>query len=114
MFGAHASSKHQEQIQSYLVTPLENDRYLANLAKVANSGYEDQKKAYGVLKLQKVSDDGKYYFIVSTEASNKKSGLTKMLERNSIKYDENDVITLTKEQLTSLKREDVVYDIIRN
>lgn len=45
---------------------------------------------------------------------NKKSELNKMLERNSIKYDENDVITFTKEQITSLKDKNIIYDIIRN
>lgn len=114
VFGSYSSSQHQAQIQSYLVTPLENDRYLANLAQIDNSGYDDQKKAYGILKLQKVLDNDKYYFTVSTQASNKKSGLNKMLERNSIKYDENDVITLTKEQITSLKDKNIIYDIIRN
>lgn len=68
MFGSYSSSQHQAQIQSYLVKPLENDRYLANLAQIDNSGYEDQKKAYGILKLQKVLDNDKYYFTVSTQA----------------------------------------------
>lgn len=72
-----------------------NDLYLTDLTKIENSGYENNKKSYGVMKLVKYdAKNNVYYFIVSNEAYTSSKKLNNNIR--SLSYsDINDIITLS-------------------
>ena len=114
VIGSNAKNKKNEE---YLASPMVNDLYLADLAKVPNSGYDerdDVKNAYGIMKLIKVTDEG-VDFVASTKANDKKSGLRKALRssKETIKYDMSDVLQFSREDIRALYDKSVIYEIRR-
>lgn len=113
--GAQANREHELKIEQYLASPMINDIYIADLAEIKNSGYMNEKHAYGAIKLIHIIDSNSYYFAISEEAYNMKKGINKALDNNLIKYDLSDgeELLLTKEQILKLKKTGTIYNVIR-
>lgn len=112
--GSVSSNQHNNQSQSYISAPAINDLYFVDFAKVENSGFTKTKHAYGVMKLAKITTEGKYYFLISAQGYNKKRGAEKMLkDPAAIKFDAKDGMSFTNQQLQSLKDSSVIFDIVR-
>lgn len=108
-----SSGQHQAEVESYIASPAVNDIYVADFAKIEDSGYNDKTKAYGAMKLNRVITEGTYYFAISTHGYEKEKGIRKELREHSIVYDDKDGMVFTKEQLKSLKDRKIITDVIR-
>lgn len=112
-FASYENSKNDALTDNYISAPRINDHYYINLAKVKDSGYEQNTNAYGIIKLSKKLDNNSYYFLVPSLASDQKSGLSKFLSENKVEYESDSGLILTQQQLKSLKNQKIIYDVKR-
>lgn len=119
-FAAASSRTHNAEVAAYLASPEVHDLYLADLAKVPNSGFATddsgvrREHAYGAMKVMQVSKD-KVVFVTTTEAYDKKSGITKIVKnaRYQLEYDIDGIFALSGEEVATLRDQGVIFDIIR-
>lgn len=110
-----SAGEHTNQLQTYLTTPAVNDLYVVDFRQIENSGFTKGNNAFGVMKLEKIRENGDYYFLISSHAYTKKRGVEKLLkDPTSIKFaDKEDGMTFTKQQLQSLKDSKIILNVVR-
>lgn len=111
--GRDSNNHYQNRVSAFISQPMVNDLYLTDLTKIENSGYENNKKSYGVMKLVKYdAENNVYYFIVSNEAYTSSKKLNNNIR--SLSYsDINDIITLSEEEINTLRANKIIYDVRR-
>lgn len=114
-FGAMSSREKRRKIEGMLAAPQNSDVYLADLSKVANSGYEQGgKKMYGAMVLVEKLEGGGFIVATSDNAFTKKSALSKaMKEGFTYSHDEEDPLILSREELSTLYRDGILFDGMR-
>lgn len=114
-FGAVSSRSKRQRIEAMLNAPHIHDVYLADLAKVASSGYAPGSgKMYGVMVLVSEGEDGRFVVATSDVAYGKKSSLDKEIKQGlSYSHDGDDPLFLSQEELTKLYRDKIIYDAKR-
>lgn len=111
-FGAMSSRAKRQRLEAMLGAPRTDDVYLADLAKVKNSGYKPGgDKMYGAMVLVDRLEDGRFVVATSNIAYNKKSGFAKELKKGfSYSHDEENPLLLSREDLDRLYRDKIIYD----
>lgn len=114
-FGAMSSREKRQKIEAMLAAPQNNDVYLADLSKIANSGYvQGKKKMYGAMVLVEAREDGGFVVATSDKAFGTKSALSKEMKQGaSYSHDGEDPLILSREQLSALFRDGIIYDGMR-
>lgn len=120
-FAAYSSAKEFEETERIAASPMVNDIYLTNLAKVINSGYDTKKsgdsknaQAFGLMKLVKAEGDA-LYFAISAQAFTKKSGLRDALRKGDegLAFDTEDLLVIHKEDVLWLAQKHIIFDFKR-
>lgn len=118
--GAVGSHNNSKQVAAFLDAPKVNDIYLADLAAIEDSGFEPGSsptikkgdKAYGTLKLMRVSGD-ELVFATSLTAFDKQSGLKKELSKLRYDTSADNLLTMSKKEVLDLRNKGIIVDVRR-
>lgn len=103
--------------RAYIATPLPNDVYAVDLAKIMNTpaSSTDAEYKYGMLKLQSASAD-KMHFFISNQSFNRMNGVKQDLSSGKYKenfYFSNVVLTISKAEILMLRETGSINSIVR-
>lgn len=116
-WGSTVSATNSANRESYIAQPMVNDLYRADLSKIADSGFENHKKAYGAIKLVAIDDNGNLSFATSRDAYSEKKGINDRLREAGymqVGFDLDDLVVLTPQEVKALEAKGIIYSIERN
>ncbi|MCC8189693.1 MAG: hypothetical protein LIP77_03510 [Planctomycetes bacterium] len=111
-------SRNAARLAAVVAAPRGGDIFLANLYYVPNSGFNQNSsnsksgKAWGALRVVAVEDD-EVQCITSTIAFKEYQGLAEAMRKRSITFDENDILSLTHEDIKAFLDQRVILDARR-
>jgi len=111
-FAVYAGAENDKELTAHIQAPKVGDIYMAELSKIS-SGYT--YPAYGAMKLVGIDGDTAH-FVVAKTAHERKKDARKDVYSDKVKkdsyYANDDTEDLTKEQLSKLRKDGVVYQFV--